>query len=189
MVTTGIREIVADGVVTDAAVHHAADAIICGTGFQMNDVGAPFDVIGIDGANLGAQWLREGPEAYLGTSVADFLRKIDAVTLRRYVEFFHGEGTRATIGKMVPTLDFDDVDTDVLKKLDVPSLLLWGAKDRWIPTAHAAKFASRIPGAKSVMYPPMKEAPDRVMVDLRAFLGAPEKPLKKDVAGNAAVAR
>jgi pimeloyl-ACP methyl ester carboxylesterase len=42
--------------------------------------------------------------------------------------------------------------------------VLWGAKDRWIPPAHAAEFASRIPGAKSVMYPglghiPMEEAP------------------------------
>jgi pimeloyl-ACP methyl ester carboxylesterase len=104
-------------------------------------------------------------------------RKIDAVTLRRYVEFFHGEGTRTAIGKMVPTLDFKDVDTEVLKSLDVPALVLWGAKDRWIPTAHAAEFAGRIPGAKSVMYPglghiPMEEAPERVMVDLRAFLGA-----------------
>lgn len=72
VVTNAIREIVADGVVTEDGVHHAADAIICGTGFQVNDVGAPFDVTGIGGADLGAQWLRDGPEAYLGTSVAGF---------------------------------------------------------------------------------------------------------------------
>ncbi|WP_144112435.1 flavin-containing monooxygenase [Paraburkholderia sp. BCC1886] len=72
VVTTGIREVVADGIVTDDGRHHQADAIICGTGFQVNDVGAPFDVIGIDGADLGAMWLRDGPEAYLGTSVANF---------------------------------------------------------------------------------------------------------------------
>ncbi|ACD16701.1 alpha/beta fold hydrolase [Paraburkholderia phytofirmans] len=121
-------------------------------------------------------WL---PEVIVKSAVRNVYgdpRKIDAVTLRRYVEFFHGEGTRTAIGKMVPTLDFEDVDTDVLKTLDVPTLVLWGAKDRWIPTAHAAEFASRIPGAKSVMYPglghiPMEEAPERVMADLRAFLG------------------
>lgn len=78
---------------------------------------------------------------------------------------------------MVPTLDFTDVDTDVLKTLKVPTPVLWGAKDRWTPTAHAAEFASRIPGAKSVMYAglghiPMEEAPERVMADLLAFLGA-----------------
>ncbi|MFP3277383.1 MAG: NAD(P)/FAD-dependent oxidoreductase, partial [Paraburkholderia sp.] len=52
VVTNAIREIVADGVVTEDGVHHAADAIICGTGFQVNDVGAPFDVTGIGGADL-----------------------------------------------------------------------------------------------------------------------------------------
>jgi cation diffusion facilitator CzcD-associated flavoprotein CzcO len=72
VVTNAIREIVADGVVTADGVHHAADAIICGTGFQVNDVRAPFEVIGVDGADLGERWLRDGPEAYLGTSVAGF---------------------------------------------------------------------------------------------------------------------
>jgi len=38
----------------------------------VNDVGTPFEVTGVGGANLGARWLRDGPEAYLGTSVADF---------------------------------------------------------------------------------------------------------------------
>jgi len=72
VVTTGIREIVANGIVTDDGVHHGADAIICGTGFQVNDVGAPFDVTGLEGADLGAMWLRDGPQAYLGTSIANF---------------------------------------------------------------------------------------------------------------------
>ncbi|MFM0000665.1 alpha/beta hydrolase [Paraburkholderia dipogonis] len=126
---------------------------------------------------VSSPWLL--PEVIVKSAVRNVYgdpRKIDAVTLRRYVEFFHGEDTRTAIGKMVPTLDFKDVDTDVLKTLDVPTLVLWGAKDRWIPTAHAAEFASRIPGAKSIMYPglghiPMEEAPERVMADLRAFLG------------------
>jgi pimeloyl-ACP methyl ester carboxylesterase len=102
-------------------------------------------------------------------------RRLAAPVLRRYIEFFHGEDTRAAIGKMVPTLDFTDLDTDMLKTLDVPSLVLWGAKERWIPPAHAAQFAQRIPGAQSVMYEglghiPMEEDPGRVLEDLRAFL-------------------
>jgi pimeloyl-ACP methyl ester carboxylesterase len=123
-------------------------------------------------------WL---PEAIVRSAVRNVYgdpRKIDALTLRRYVEFFQGEGTRTAIGKMVPTLDFSHLDTDALKTLDVPTLVLWGAKDRWIPTVHAAEFASRIPGAKSVMYAglghiPMEEAPERVLADLREFLQAP----------------
>lgn len=121
-------------------------------------------------------WL---PEAIVKSAVRNVYgdsRRIDAATLRRYVEFFQGEGTRTAIGKMVPTLDFREVDPDALKTLDVPALVLWGAKDRWIPPEHAAEFASRIPAAKSVTYAelghiPMEEAPERVLVDLRAFLG------------------
>jgi cation diffusion facilitator CzcD-associated flavoprotein CzcO len=72
LVTTPIREIVADGVVTDDGEHRAIDAIICGTGFKLNDAGAPFTVIGLAGANLDARWRSVGPQAYLGTSIADF---------------------------------------------------------------------------------------------------------------------
>ncbi|MDR6391956.1 alpha/beta fold hydrolase [Paraburkholderia phenoliruptrix] len=123
------------------------------------------------------RWL---PEAIIKSAVRNVYgdpRKIDALTLRRYVEFFHGEGTRAAIGKMVPTLDFAELDTTVLSTLTVPTLVLWGAQDRWIPPAHGAEFTQRIPGSKSVMYPglghiPMEEAPERVLADLRAFLSA-----------------
>ena len=57
----------------------------------------------------------------------------------------------------------------------MPTLVLWGAKDHWIPPAHAAEFTNRIPGAQSIMYPtlghvPMEEAPEQVLRDLRAFL-------------------
>lgn len=120
-------------------------------------------------------WL---PEPIIRSAVRNVYgdpRRLAAPVLRRYIEFFHGEGTRAAIGKMVPTLDFADLDTNVLKTLDVPSLVLWGAKDRWIPPAHAAEFAQRIPGAQAVMYAglghiPMEEDPARVLDDLRAFL-------------------
>lgn len=72
LVTNAIGEIVTDGIVTTDGKHRALDAIVCATGFQVNDVGAPFTVIGANGADLDARWRRDGPEAYLGTSVAGF---------------------------------------------------------------------------------------------------------------------
>ncbi|HEY1996336.1 NAD(P)/FAD-dependent oxidoreductase [Paraburkholderia sp.] len=72
VVTNGIREIVADGIVTVDGVHHPVDTIICGTGFHVNEIGAPFEVTGLGDANLSAMWLRDGPQAYLGTSIANF---------------------------------------------------------------------------------------------------------------------
>lgn len=117
------------------------------------------------------------PEAIISSAVCNVYgdpRKIAPEVMRRYVEFFHAKGTREAIGKMVPTLDFADLDTDVMKSLDLPKLVLWGALDRWIPQAHAAEFTHHILGAHSVMYDrlghiPMEEAPQRVLHDLRMF--------------------
>ena len=64
-------------------------------------------------------------------------RRLAAPVLRRYIEFFHGEDTRTAIGKMVPTLDFADLDTDVLKTIDVPSLVLWGGGKGPLDSARA----------------------------------------------------
>jgi cation diffusion facilitator CzcD-associated flavoprotein CzcO len=72
LVTEAIREVVADGIVTADGTHRAFDAIVCGTGFQVNDVDAPFQVTGVGGQDLGETWRREGPEAYLGASVSGF---------------------------------------------------------------------------------------------------------------------
>jgi len=72
LVTDAIREVVADGIVTADGTHRPFDAIVCGTGFQVNDVDAPFEVTGVGGQDLGEKWRRDGPEAYVGASVAGF---------------------------------------------------------------------------------------------------------------------
>lgn len=70
--TTPIREVCADGVITSDGELHRVDTLICGTGFQINDVAAPFETYGLDGASLSSRWLRDGPEAYWGTAIKDF---------------------------------------------------------------------------------------------------------------------
>lgn len=72
LITTPIREIVAAGVVTEDGRLHRVDTIIYGTGFALSDAGAPFTVIGRNGADLDEIWHREGRQAYLGTSIAGF---------------------------------------------------------------------------------------------------------------------
>ena len=72
LVTTPIREIVDDGLVTEDGHRYCVDAIICGTGFDVADAGAPFPVIGAGGADLDARWRSDGPQAYLGASIAGF---------------------------------------------------------------------------------------------------------------------
>ncbi|HVW49235.1 MAG TPA: NAD(P)/FAD-dependent oxidoreductase [Trinickia sp.] len=72
VVTSPIREIVEDGIVTEDGRRYRVDAIICGTGFDVADAGAPFPLYGSRGESLDARWRSEGPQAYLGASIAGF---------------------------------------------------------------------------------------------------------------------
>jgi cation diffusion facilitator CzcD-associated flavoprotein CzcO len=72
LITTGISAVTETGILCDDERHYPVDAIICGTGFQVNDVGAPFAMTGLNGASLGRRWLDEGPQAYLGSAISDF---------------------------------------------------------------------------------------------------------------------
>jgi pimeloyl-ACP methyl ester carboxylesterase len=101
--------------------------------------------------------------------------KIAESTYQRYTDFFYGEGNREAVGKMVPQFRFEELDTDLLKTIRQPTLILWGDTDRWIPPAHAYEFQKRIAGSALKMYPglghvPMEEAPELVTADVRAFL-------------------
>jgi cation diffusion facilitator CzcD-associated flavoprotein CzcO len=71
VVTEGIREIVADGIVTVDGVHRRYDTIILGTGFRIFAVPLTERVIGRDGHSLAEEW-RGSPQAYVGTVVAGF---------------------------------------------------------------------------------------------------------------------
>jgi pimeloyl-ACP methyl ester carboxylesterase len=107
--------------------------------------------------------------------------KIDEPTFRRYIDFFHGHGTREAIGKMVPTFDFDAIERGGLLRLQQSTLILWGEEDSWIPLRHAQEFGRAIPHARLITYPglghvPMEENPVRVAADIREFLETEARP-------------
>lgn len=57
----------------------------------------------------------------------------------------------------------------------VPTLVLWGEVDPWIPASDAARFAADIPGARTIIYPgighvPQEEVPARSAADVAAFI-------------------
>jgi pimeloyl-ACP methyl ester carboxylesterase len=69
---------------------------------------------------------------------------------------------------------------DALPRVSAPTLVLWGADDRWIPVADADRFVASIPGARKVVIPdcghvPQEEKPELVAEALREFL-APGPP-------------
>ena len=71
LVTDGIKEITAEGVVTVDGDLHPADVIIYGTGFQASRFLTPMKVVGREGIDLTAQWDGDA-RAYMGITVPAF---------------------------------------------------------------------------------------------------------------------
>jgi cation diffusion facilitator CzcD-associated flavoprotein CzcO len=71
VVTTGIREIRADSIVTTDGTVRPTDAIIFGTGFKATKRPAAHRIWGRGGVQLAEAWA-EGQTAYVGTTVAGF---------------------------------------------------------------------------------------------------------------------
>jgi 4-hydroxyacetophenone monooxygenase len=71
LVRTPIREITADGVITEHGETHDVDIIVYATGFRHTDVLWPMTITGRDGADLHSVW-GSRPFAYLGITVPQF---------------------------------------------------------------------------------------------------------------------
>jgi cation diffusion facilitator CzcD-associated flavoprotein CzcO len=71
VVTAGIREVTAAGVVGEDGAVHEVDTIVFGTGFHVTDFPAARCIRGRGGQLLADAW-RNGMEAHLGTTVAGF---------------------------------------------------------------------------------------------------------------------
>jgi cation diffusion facilitator CzcD-associated flavoprotein CzcO len=67
-----IREITANGVVTEDGVEHELDVLVCATGFDAVDGSYNrMDIRGRDGESIQQHW-KQGPSSYLGMAVAGF---------------------------------------------------------------------------------------------------------------------
>lgn len=72
VVTSGIREVTATGVVAQDGTHHEVDTIIFGTGFRVSDHPGFHAIKGRDGTTLGDVWAGGEMAAHLGTTVSGF---------------------------------------------------------------------------------------------------------------------
>lgn len=99
--------------------------------------------------------------------------KVTPELVDRYYELTLRTGNRAALGQrfaqMVPG------NTAALKTLRIPTLILWGARDKLIPLDNAHQFARDIAGSKLVVFDglghvPQQEDPQQTLDALRAFL-------------------
>lgn len=70
--TAGVREVVPDGVIAADGTFHAADVLLYGTGFDVQNGLTQVDVTGRGGRQLTQEWSASGMEAYLGTTVSGY---------------------------------------------------------------------------------------------------------------------
>jgi len=70
--TDGIERITAEGIVTKDGVLHAADLIICATGFKASDFLSPMTITGVGGRQLHRDVWDGDCRAYLGITVPGF---------------------------------------------------------------------------------------------------------------------
>jgi pimeloyl-ACP methyl ester carboxylesterase len=98
---------------------------------------------------------------------------VTAERVKRYTELQRFPGNREATLQRVRTQD--PIDPAPLKRLDVPTLILWGAADRWVPVADAFRFQNDIKGAQLEIFEklghnPMEENPQATAAALAAFL-------------------
>ena len=113
--------------------------------------------------------------------------------VKRYAELQRFPGNREATLQRARTQE--PIDPTPLKRLAVPTLILWGARDQWVLVADAFRFQNDIKGAKLALFEklghdPMEEDPKATAAVVAAFLKPipplplPADPPAKDLVGN-----
>ena len=96
----------------------------------------------------------------------------DEVTTR-YYELMLREGNRqATLDRLSQPRN----SNIQYERLTMPTLILWGAEDTWIPVAQGKRLQQALPGANLVIldgvgHVPMEESPTETVAEYLSFLG------------------
>ncbi|MPZ29476.1 MAG: alpha/beta fold hydrolase [Rhodospirillales bacterium] len=116
------------------------------------------------------------PESLVRRSLTEVYADPAMVTperIRRYAELQRFPGNREATLQRARTQE--PLDPTPLKRLDVPTLILWGGKDRWVPTADAFRFQNDIKGSELEIFEalghnPMEENPKATAAAVAAFI-------------------
>jgi pimeloyl-ACP methyl ester carboxylesterase len=96
--------------------------------------------------------------------------------IRRRLPMVVGDAVRTgpvAVARGIALVDGRDL-TEELAKISAPTLLVWGARDRLVPSRLAREWQRLIPQARLVLlecgHVPMLEAPDELTAAIRSFL-------------------
>jgi len=133
------------------------------------------------------------PRVLVEQSVRDVYADPSRVTgalVDRYFELLTREGNRHALNMRMEEVARDLVP-ERIKTLKLPTLILWGARDRLVPPVNAHHFQQDIAGSQLVIFPnlahvPHEEDPKDSVVPVRAFLGLDEPSTAAPAASAAA---
>jgi pimeloyl-ACP methyl ester carboxylesterase len=101
-------------------------------------------------------------------------------TIDRYYQLLmHGDNRRAMV-RMFRTIKLMREDPSIalaVRKIQAPTLLMWGEQDRWVPVSLIDRWRADLPNLVVKRYPglghiPMEERPELTAADAHAFLSA-----------------
>jgi pimeloyl-ACP methyl ester carboxylesterase len=120
------------------------------------------------------------PRVVIEDSVRDVYgdpSKVTGALVDRYFELTLREGNRRALGERLQEIG-TDLAPERIKSLHVPTLILWGQRDRLVPPVNAQSFQRDIAGSQLVMLPglghvPQEEDPQASFAPVRRFLAEP----------------
>jgi len=138
------------------------------------------------------RWAASGPGAflerfgafrrlYVWAALTQVFDDSDRVTPERIDEYLAPLQRPGTVQSLRSLLAQSPEDwrrlQDAIGRVSVPTLILWGAEDAWLPPAHAARFERAIPGSRAIVlagcgHLPQEECPAEVLELLRSFSAA-----------------
>ena len=118
------------------------------------------------------------PRVLIEDSVRDVYgdpSKVTGALVDRYFEMTLREGNRHALSERLREIA-TDLAPERIKSLHVPTLILWGERDRLIPPANGRAFERDIAGSRLVVLPglghvPQEEDPQASVAPVRTFLG------------------
>jgi pimeloyl-ACP methyl ester carboxylesterase len=103
--------------------------------------------------------------------------RVDAALVDRYYQLALREGNRRALMQRFRQNQRGQ-DAGRIRELKLPTLILWGGRDRLVPVAVAQQFQQDIAGSELVVFDelghvPQEEDPARSVAPVKAFLQRP----------------
>lgn len=130
----------------------------------------------VPGIGKAMEWVlpREAVASSVLSAYAD-PAKVTPEVVDRYFELTLRAGNRRALVKRMRQVELGR-DAARIAALRLPTLILWGGRDRLVPPQNAQRFQAAIPGSTLVMFDdlghvPQEEDPARSVAPVKSFLG------------------